>query len=571
MKNSKKTNRQLDNYNPDEIIRLSYQLANLESKKGYLHFLDHIVVDCQSKKLPFRKVAESWQWERSRRSSQAVDYLAGVIDEYSGPFSFWNGYHKGSDKTHDTAREICYLMAFARKRLNLYVCGGSEDQAGIVTKAMKGIVEDNPWLQDKIFVTELTAKSLVNHSQLHCLSMNAYTSQGVSPDYLVAEEVTHWLYDEGRKFWDFILSSVNKRPGCVLKVCTNAGHIGSWQWKERERIRKSQYWSFYEAPVGPPLASWMNFQKIQDDSSGMTQGERDRLYFNRWVDAGEELGYLTIEECERCIDQQLQEQESGRWDREYVLVIDYGGINDRSALAILHGESEQGNRLKIVVDRLDCWQGSPKNRVDILCPRDSIGQDSTRSIEGWLRWATSRFRVSSIVLDPHQLESLAILYERMGYRVQRFRWRQGQANYRMAQLLKTSVQNQTIRWSPKAGYLPGAEDDTLAKELSRLVIKQMSYGYRFDHQSGRHDDRACVLAMGLVALVPETTPSSNSSLTVVQTEVPPALSLLGPQTQLFPENLHQSSASIQTFGVVEDFAEMNGICGLGLSYSSQMN
>lgn len=550
----------MSNNNFAAILEKSHDIALWDSSQGYLNFLDHIIVDSQPKKKPFRTIAESWQWERSIRSAPALDSLAGLRDDYTGPKSFWNGYHKGSDKTHDNAREICWLLGWSKRKLSIYVCAGSEDQAGLITAAMRGTVNDNPWMKDYVHVTDLTARG-ASGSELSILSMNAYTAQGVFPDYIVASEITHWMYDEGRKFWDFILSSVNKRPSCILKVETNAGHIGSWQWAERNRIAKSKFWSFYEAPMGTPLPTWMNQAKIDDDSQGMSPGERDRLYKNRWVDPGEEHGYLTMEECVKCIDYNLTEQTHGSRYQEYFLVVDYGGVKDRCSLAVMHtipvifppreGLNEREEvHLHAIVDRLDCWQGTHENRIDINIPEKEDGSlDYTaRSVEGWIDLVRRNFRIGAIVIDPHQLEALAIKYERKGVRVERFKWRRGQNNHRMAQLLKTCVQNRQVTWSKDAGYLPGVEDDTLCKELSRLVIKDMVYGYKFDHTSGRHDDRSCVIAMGLLYSMPVARPDDAKSLMVVQNNTP--IPTIG------------SEKSIVTLAGGNDYAAMNNVYGV---------
>lgn len=495
-----------------DLIHKAHAVATLDAGRGYLHFLDHVVVDAQPRKLPFRQIAERWQWERASRSAPAIDHLAGITPSgsYIGPLSFWNGYHKGSDKTHDTAREICWLLGWSKRRLNMYVCAGDRDQAKLLTTAMTGILRDNPWIEERVSVTALSAKG--QGGELTIMPMDAYTGQGIFPDFMVAEEVTHWQHDGGRAFWDFVLSSVNKRPHCVLKVNTNAGHIGSWQWDERNRVQKSRYWSFFEAPFGNPLPTWMNQEKIDDDSQGMEPGERDRLYKNRWIDPGEERGYLTFAEAQACVDFGLHELTKGTRDNEYFAVIDYGGVHDRCALCLMH--SVKGTD-KVIVDRLDVWQGSHDNRVAInIDEADKQG----RSVEGWLEVTRRNFRVASLVVDPAQLEGLAIKYERMGMWVQRFNYLGGRNNHLMAQLLKGCVQNRKISWSPWAGLLPGVEDDTLAKELSRLVIKPMSYGYRFDHEAGRHDDRAVVLGMGLIHILPEGQPGGSQGPAVVKRE-----------------------------------------------------
>lgn len=510
-----------------ELLDKAHALADIDAGDGYLQFLEHVIVDAQPLKRPFRLIAEDWQWKRSIRSAGAINHLAGYDDSYTGVKSFWNGYHKGSDKTHDSARELCWLLGWSKRRLNLYICGGSEDQAALITTAMKGILLDNPWIGKRVECTKLTAAG-ESGSEMTVLPMNAYTGQGIFPDYVVATEVTHWMHDEGRVFWEFILESVNKRPNCVLKVETNAGTKQTWQWAERNRIEKSKYWSFYEAPVGKPLPTWMNQDKIDDDSQGLTPGERDRLYKNRWIDPGEDKGYLTLADAEACVDYSLKEEDRGQRGFEYYAVMDYGGVYDRAAMVVMHPIPGTDT---CVIDRLDCWQGTHENRIAIN--HDPEADESYRSLEEWFDITRQRFHIRCLIVDPYQLEGLAIKYERRGLRVERFEYHAGKKNYRMAQLLQSCVQNRKIRWSPWAGLLPktvemqgrsvAVEDYTLALELSMLVKKPMSYGYKFDHEAGRHDDRAAVIGMGLIHIFPEAAPLGGHGPRVIEGNNKPVL------------------------------------------------
>lgn len=503
-------------------------LAAHDAAKGYLSFLDHVVVDAQPTKLPFRVIAEDWQWSRALRSAPAVDHLCGIRDDYVGPRSFWEEYHKGSDKTHEDARQLLFILGWSKNALNCYVCAGSEDQAALITTAMRGICRDNKWIADRVDVSALGARGS-SGSTLTVLPKNAHTGQGIFPDYVVASEVTHWLHDSGYALWMFILESVNKRPHCVLKVETNAGLKGGWQWQERERVRidveqrrnarQRQFWSFYSAPVGLPLPTWMDQEKIDHDSQGLTPGERDRLYRNRWVDPGEEHGYLTEQEALLCRDYNLVESNRGDPYIEYYAVIDYGGVRDRCALGVLHGV---GGTDCAVVDRLDTWQGTHDNRIAINLDDANLGE---RSVEAWLKLVMRNFRLGGVVIDPHQLEGLAIKYERRGVNVIRFEYRGGKANYRLAQILKTSVQNRKVTWSPQAGLLPAEyvengrvrriEDRTLEQELAMLVTKPTQWGYRIDHESGRHDDRAVCIGMGLLHVLPNALPAGTHGPTPV--------------------------------------------------------
>ena len=488
------------------------KVADQESQLGYLHFLRHVIVDAQPDKKSFLDCGEWWQWEREERSAAALDNLAGITDHYDGPLRFWHGYAKGHDKTHAIARKLCWLLAYSRKRLKLYAFAGDKDQAGLLIEAMDGTLKDNEWLATKVKVNRYDATG-DSGSDLTIMPLDANTGHGIFPDYCVAEEVSHWKHDAALQFWNFIASSVNKRPRCILEVCTNAGHIDSWQHKVRNVAAGSPFWSFYEQPADTPFATWMNQERIAEDSKLMLPGEVARLHGNRWIDPGEENGFLTAAECAACVDSTLEERYRGEPNTEYWAVVDYGGVHDRCALSVLHAVPGTDTA---VVDRLDCWQGSHASRIDIdINPADPHG----RSVEGWLELTRKSFRCAGIVLDPYQLEGLAIKLERRGVRVERFEYMAGKSNYRMAVFLQNMIRNKRISWSPQAGLLPGAEDATFAQELCRLVLKPMSYGWRWDHESGRHDDRAACVGMGILYAMPECRPLGKHGPTAMKAAV----------------------------------------------------
>jgi hypothetical protein len=503
---------------PDQLADAFAGAATLDAEQnGYLAFLHHVVVDAQPHKRRFDHIAEEWQWEREERSAGAINHLAGFRPDYGGKLSFWHGYHKGSDKTHAIARKLCFLLGWSRRRLNCYVCAGDKGQAALITKAMEGVLQDNPWIADRVEVSSFVGRG-ASGSTLEVMPMDAWTGQGIFPDYLIAEEITHWLYQEGRDFWNFVLSSVNKRPHCVFEVCTNAGHVGTWQWQERNRVSRSKFWEFFEAPVGDPLPTWMNQEKIDDDSSGMDPGERDRLYRNRWIDPGEERGFLSLADAEACVDPRLVERVRGEPNQRYYAVVDYGTgtvvrNRDRTALCVMHAKPGTD---EVEIDRLDCWLDPSDGRIPItIDDRDPHG----RSVEGWLEMVYKTFRIQATVLDPYQMEALAQKLERKNRRVVRFEYLSGKKNYRMAKLLQGVVRNRKLRWSAEAGMLPGVEDDTFAKELSRLIKKPTVYGFRFDHESGAHDDRAAAVGMGLVTVVDEIAPTWQQTSAVDRPKV----------------------------------------------------
>jgi hypothetical protein len=489
------------------------ELAVAEAPLGYHEFLSHVVINSQPNPSYFRKVALPWQTERERIRTDAIDFAAGLIGAYDGPLWFWSGYAKGHDKTPGVARRLLFLLAYARKPLQLVVCAGDQDQASLITQAMRDILAFNPWLKDRCEVSVLGGRG-ESGSVLQVLPMDAWTGQGISPDYIVADEVTHWQHKRGQDFWDFVLATVSKRPFCIFEVLTNAGFLDSWQHRARNLAASSPMWSFYEQEPYTHMASWMNTAAIEEICKGMSPGEVKRVIRNVWIDPGEENGYLTSAEAAACVDEALEEQTRGSHLLNYFAVVDYGGVIDRCALCVLHPVPGTD---RVDIDRLDCWQGTHENRV-VLSKDDALPGE--RTVEGWIDLTLQGFPNCRLVCDPYQMEFLAQKYERRGRVVSRFEYKAGKRNMRMAQLLKEMVQNRRIRWSPRAGHLPGAEDDTFAKELSRLVLKPTVYGYRFDHESGRHDDRAAAVGMGLIFAVPETLPGGKLGVQPVTAERP---------------------------------------------------
>jgi len=492
------------------------ELAVLDARDGYLDFLNHVTINAQPEPLVWQDVSLPWQRDRESRRAAALDAAAGVR-----PWSraitrwFWSGYAKGHDKTPGVARRLLYLLAFARKPLQLVACAGDQEQAALITLAMRTEVAHNRWLASLVSVSNYSASG-ESGSELNVLPLDAWTGQGISPDYIVADEVTHWLHKKGEEFWNFVLATVSKRPYCVFEVLTNAGYLGSWQHRARNWAANSPRWDFYEQPAYSHMADWMDREAIGEIEKGMSPGEVKRVLKNVWIDPGEENGYLSLADAEACVDPALSEKDKGIFRFNHFACVDYGGVIDRCALCVLHPVPGTDH---VEVDRLDCFQGTHEDRI-IINSEDALpGQFS---VQGWLDNVIANFPNLTLVFDPFQLEALAQHYERRGRLVERFEYKAGKKNMRMAQLVKTMVQNRKLRWSPAAGYLPGADDDTFAKELAGLVLKPTIYGYRFDHELGRHDDRTAAVGMGLVIAIPETLPGGKIVITPVNpTKVDP--------------------------------------------------
>lgn len=455
-------------------------------------YLKNVVIDCRPEPRRFGDVIEPWQQQRSDAILPAIEHVAGFRDSYDGPLNFWFGYVKGADKSSFIARLFNGLLAYSKRRLRMYACAADADQAKLIRDAMDVESSLNPWLRRRLRILNKIAYSFTGAGSLEILASDAASGQGKLPDVVVMDELTHWT---NKDFFDAIYSARNKRPNCVCVVLTNAGVKGTWQWELRNLAAASPNWHFFEQPPNTHLASWMNAARIAEDAKMLTPSEAKRLLQNVWCDPGETNGFVLYDEALACVDPSFCGGGRGSPHAARYLGVDYGPKRDRTALAVLHWDAAAK---RVVVDELLCWAGSPQQPVPISM------------VEQWVDRVRKRYVVAALVVDPYQMMRSSEAWQKeCGLRVVEFEARGGKSNYEMAANLRSLVMERKIAWGAADG-LPGppsvspaptdlSTTDTFTSELANLVLRPMAYGYRFDHESGRHDDRA--VAVGMAALL----------------------------------------------------------------------
>jgi hypothetical protein len=141
----------------------------------------------------------------------------------------------------------------------------------------------------------------------------------------------------------------------------------------------------------------------------------------------------------------------------------------------MHFDRDEG---RVVLDDLRVWQGSRAQPVQIA------------EIEEDLAEVNGRFHRPKFFFDPWQLAGSAQKLRTKGLRVTEFVF--GAANVkRLSENLLGLVKGGTLRLYP---------DAELERELLRLEIRETTYGWRLDHRSGGHSDRAMALAMAALAV-----------------------------------------------------------------------
>ncbi len=490
-------------------IQIDHAISDKIASKSYLGYLDRVVIDSRPNAKRFGEVARPFQWERAKVLAPAIEYVAGIRDQYDGPLNMFWTLPKGSDKSSGLARLCNWALAYSKKRLKIYVAASDTDQARIIRDLQQAELELNPWLKRRVNL--LYKAGWGPGGSVEFLASDAASAQGLAPDILLIDEVCHW---HKRDLFDALFSARNKRPACLTAICTNAGYRSHFSWDIREQARQSKRWYFYESPPSGHVASWMDAAAIAEDRKLLDKNEAARLLDNRWIDASENNGYLSREEVDRCVDVDLHERLNGPHHMSWYAGLDYGPKKDRTALCVLHREADG----KIIVDRLDTFH-RPGGTVLVS------------EVEAWAEYVKKHFGNVRFICDKYELEGMIQKFEAKGWQIERFQPRSGAGNHSMAVNFRSLVLNGRISWPSGIGdvslpRLPSdpqfrvasMSGDTFESELAALLIRPASSGYRFDHSSGRHDDRACSIGMAALAAVSDPIPPALEAPTVVPTQ-----------------------------------------------------
>lgn len=466
-----------------DSIQAAYRVALESSSRSPLHYLQHVVIDAKPEPLPYRELAEPWQWALAQRLSPCFSSVAGLTPKPAIP-NYWLTLPKGHDKSSLIGRLTSWALAFSRVPFNGYVCAADKEQAGYLAEAMNVETSLNPWLRTRLSFNNWLIRGS-NSSQVKILAADAAGSQGIRGDLIIFDEIVHCAKPD---LFRHVLSGAEKRNAIVI-VITNAGIKFSWQWDALESARHSPFWYVYQAPH--PLASWMSPARIADISRMLPPQEARRLFHNEWVDPGEVNGYLTLSEISRGAKPHLSYSLGPLPSTRYVASIDYGAVKDRTSLCLAHIDNTSS---LITIDRLDVIQGTRSSPVSIAL------------VEDWLDSIRRLYPLDCVIIDPHQMESTIQRFSGL-VPIERWTPRGGKSNYEMACAFRSALLNDLLHWYPHCGELLTTDPitkqptvETLEDELLMLQLRPMAYGFRVDHLPSRHDDRFCSIAMAVVYL-----------------------------------------------------------------------
>lgn len=419
------------------------------------------------------------RWGEAAEGFQVAD--ARAVLDVGGPRQHYLTRPRGGSKTTDGAGVgLAALLTQLPDRGRAYAFAADRDQAGLLVDALAGFVERTPEVRGAVQVDTSKAAATRSGATLTVMASDASSSWGLRPHLVFADELGRWKQTrEPRALWRSIFSALPKVTGSRLVVLTSAADPAHWAYAVLERARSSPRWRVSEAPGPLP---WVDPGDLAEQAAELPEWEYERLHLNRWVAAEDRLvDPAALRECVT-----LDGSQAPRPGVRYVVGVDVGLKNDRTAVAVCHGEpvrsDDGGRRMRVVLDRLWVAEGTRERPVQL------------RDVEAAIVQVCGDYGRPKVRLDPWQAVGLAQRLRGRGVSVEEWSFT-SQSVGRLASTLHVLLRDRMLA-------LP--DDEALIDELAHVRLRETSPGVvRMDHDSGRHDDRAIALALAALELVGE--------------------------------------------------------------------
>lgn len=418
-------------------------------------------------------VAADWQ----------VDDARSILEPGDGPrWHFLTRPRGGSKSTDLAAVLLAWLATEAAPGARGYLAASDADQAALIVDAAAGLVDRTPALRS---VVTVTAKRLqaANGASVEVLAADGASAWGLRPAFVVADEIAQWpATRNARAVWAALISALGKVRGSRLVCLTSAGSPGHWSAKVLEAARSSSAWRVHE--VRGPLP-WADPANLAEQRSLLRPSEYARLHLNEWTAAEDAL--VDPGDLAACVT--LAGPLPAVAGKRYVIAADLGIKNDRTVVAVCHGDrigADATLGLKVSLDRMQVWAGSRSSPVRL------------EDVEEWIAQASQTYGAAKVVLDPWQAVGMAQRLRGRGVAVEEFAFT-AQSVGRLASTLALLLRNHNLA-------LP--DDEDLLAELANVRLRETAPGVvRLDHDADGHDDRAVTLALAAQHLMAAPPPA----------------------------------------------------------------
>ena len=359
-------------------------------------FRRRLLVDCNGASCPLGDVLDPWQradFEAMDPAWQQVARRSAVLG--GGPI-MQRAYlerPRGHSKTTDLATQAAWVLFSSDRKLSGVAAAADQDQAKLLRDGIETLIRLNPWQAAILTVNRYEITNTNTGSTLKILSSDDKSSYGINPDFVIADELTHWPDASGERLWHSLISSAAKRRFCVVVVISNAGFgMGdSWQWKVRESVRTDKAWHF--SRLDGPVASWLTPETLDEQRRILPAMVYRRLWGNEWTSgAGDAL-------AEDDLAASLREGPPPGLQKGcvYACGIDLGLKKDFASLVVV---GKIGVRYHVA----GCWEWRPT-------PSQAVQVDD---IEKKLIEVHQVFRFARVGADPWQAAQLVQRCTRLG-------------------------------------------------------------------------------------------------------------------------------------------------------------
>ncbi len=415
-------------------------------------FRSALLIDSDSGPVPFASVMDPWQ----RADFEALDpgWKATVTQSNDDAICrAWLERGRGSSKTTDLSVMSAWALFASKRRLTGIAAAADLDQSKLLRDGISKLVYLNPWLQPIIEVQASRAINVHTESCLDFIASDAPSAYGLTPDFLILDEVTHW---KKRDMWDALISAAAKRSRCMVTCITNAGIQDDWQWEVREAIRISPTWHFHR--LEGHCASWISQALLDEQRRLLPPMAFSRLWDNSWVSGGGD--FLSPELIDEAFKDNLEPIPAAQPGWTHCSGVDLAVSRDSACVCVLG--IKRGNRRdstghgRIRLCHIDVWKPTKTQKIDL------------QSIEDRLIVLHQRYKFKSVAFDPwearHMSQRLALAGLPCNELVQ-----QGNNLQRIASCIIESFNDRRVDLYPHAG---------LHQDLIKCRVEPRNYGFR---------------------------------------------------------------------------------------------
>jgi phage terminase large subunit-like protein len=314
---------------------------------------------------------------------------------------------------------------------------------------------------------------------LFILAADSAGAHGLRPYWLVVDELGNWPdTPRHREFFDALWAGLPKVAQSRGTVMTTAGAPSHFSRRILDAAQTDPSWYVNDLHGPPP---WSDPAEIDSERRRLFPSTFARLWLNEWAEAEDSIADPADVAAACVLDGPLAPEQG----RRYIITLDLGVRNDRTAAVVAHAE-RTADGVQVIVDRLAVWTPKPLRPVKL------------DDVKAWLVEIGRLYR-ARVFYDPSQAYLLVEQLRKAGLSTQEFTFTSSSVG-KIATAIMQALRSRLL-------VLP--DDDELRKELLSVRLRETSPNVmRIDHASGSHDDRVIACAMAVYQLT--TTPGDHA-------------------------------------------------------------